>query len=64
MALINNDNLLKKMHVLSILRDEDESEALRQYPELAMFIYSSRNKNYEQAKAELLREGQMDLASN
>jgi hypothetical protein len=62
MALINNDSdILKKMHVLAIVRDESEDEALIQYPELESFIYSIRGKTYSDAKTELLRESQMDL---
>ena len=57
-------DLLKKMNILSILRDENEAEALRLYPELEWYIYSCRGKQYEEAKTELLRETEMDLVSH
>ena len=54
-------DFMKKMNILSILRDEGEKEALHLYPELEWYIYSSREKSYEVAKMELLRETQSDL---
>lgn len=58
-----DNDLLKKMNILSILRDQNEQEALRIYPELEWYVLSCRGKNYEESKTELLRETQMDLVS-
>jgi hypothetical protein len=57
-------DFMKKMNILSILRDRDEAEALRLYPELEWYIYSCRDKEYEEAKKELLKETEMDLVSH
>lgn len=56
-------DFLKKMNILSILRDQNELEALRLYPELEWYIASCRGKSYEEAKTELLRKTQTDLVA-
>lgn len=52
---------LKKLKVLSIIRDRGEDEALHLYPEFEYFIYWCRDKRYEDAKAQVLRDSSYDL---
>jgi hypothetical protein len=53
---IAQNELLRKIHVLGVIREYGKERALRLYPELEVFILFYADKPYEQAKAEVLSQ--------